>query len=141
MKAAADRIICDPPFLSEDCQTKGTPLPLLSAPPSSLYKYIYAVLPSSNSHILTNHPNQAAMTARWLSKSWGAPAPNSRAIVCTGERMESLIAKLYRPQGVRTTTFEPRHSKGLSNEFLCYANFECGRWRWKGEGSDAAAPS
>jgi methylase of polypeptide subunit release factors len=23
MKGAFDRIICDPPFLSEDCQTKG----------------------------------------------------------------------------------------------------------------------
>jgi hypothetical protein len=23
MKASFDRIICDPPFLSEDCQTKG----------------------------------------------------------------------------------------------------------------------
>jgi tRNA1(Val) A37 N6-methylase TrmN6 len=25
MKGSFDRIICDPPFLSEDCQTKGTP--------------------------------------------------------------------------------------------------------------------
>ncbi|KIN00986.1 hypothetical protein OIDMADRAFT_28695 [Oidiodendron maius Zn] len=105
MKATADRIICDPPFLSEDCQTK------------------------------------AAMTARWLSKSWGNPTPSSRVIVCTGERMESLITKLYRPQDVRTTTYEPRHSKGLSNEFLCYANFECERWTWKGRGPDALAPS
>jgi hypothetical protein len=23
MKASVDHIICDPPFLSEDCQTKG----------------------------------------------------------------------------------------------------------------------
>jgi hypothetical protein len=23
MKGAVDRMICDPPFLSEDCQTKG----------------------------------------------------------------------------------------------------------------------
>ncbi|KAI9680759.1 MAG: hypothetical protein M1817_004199 [Caeruleum heppii] len=26
--------------------------------------------------------------------------------------------------GVRTTSFEPTHAKGLSNEFKCYANFE-----------------
>ena len=43
-----------------------------------------------------------------------------------------LINKLYRPQGIATTTFEPVHSKGLSNEFFCYANFECDRWKWKG---------
>jgi hypothetical protein len=30
MKGAADRVICDPPFLSEECQTKGTSsVPLL----------------------------------------------------------------------------------------------------------------
>lgn len=77
------------------------------------------------------------MTARWLSKSWGSPATNARLIVCTGERMETLVTKLYRPQGVATTTFEPRHSKGLSNEFLCYANFECERWKWRGEKKEA----
>ncbi|KAK6582587.1 hypothetical protein PZA11_004995 [Diplocarpon coronariae] len=99
MKASVDHIICDPPFLSEDCQTK------------------------------------AAMTVRWLSKSWGvAPdkrATDSRIIQCTGERMETLVNKLYRAQGIATTTFEPAHVKGLSNEFSCYANFECTRWRWK----------
>jgi hypothetical protein len=81
------------------------------------------------------------MTARWLSKSWGGSSSDSRLIVCTGERMESLITKLYRPEGVRTTTFEPRHSKGLSNEFLCYANFECGKWTWREDALDAVAPS
>jgi hypothetical protein len=64
------------------------------------------------------------MTARWLAKE----GP-TRVIVCTGERMEGLITKVY--AGVATTTFEPRHAKGLSNEFLCYANFECERWKWR----------
>ena len=45
--------------------------------------------------------------------------------------METLINKLYRPQGIATTMFEPVHSKGLSNEFWCYANFECPSWKWK----------
>ena len=45
--------------------------------------------------------------------------------------MESIIGKLYAKPGVRTTTFEPKHAKGLSNEFQCYANFECGAWRWR----------
>ena len=114
---------------------------LLYHSPLSLQIYASHLPPSPSHKPLTHYLNQAAMTARWLSKSWGAPTPSSRVIVCTGERMESLITKLYRPQDVRTTTYEPRHSKGLSNEFLCYANFECERWTWKGKGPDALAPS
>ena len=69
------------------------------------------------------------MTVRWLSKP--SPQNDNRLIVCTGERMESLITTLYRSRGVKTTTFEPVHSKGLSNEFFCYANFEGEEWKWK----------
>ncbi|TVY55011.1 Protein-lysine N-methyltransferase EFM5 [Lachnellula cervina] len=106
MKGSVDKIICDPPFLSDDCQTK------------------------------------AALTVRWLSKSWDtAPASDLRVIVCTGERMETLINKLYRPAGVSTTTFEPVHSKGLSNEFFCYANFECQKWKWRQQSSDEIPPA
>jgi len=100
LKGQFDTIICDPPFLSEDCQTK------------------------------------AALTVRWLSKHW--PSPRNEAILasgkdlklitCTGERMETLIHKLYTKVGVRTTSFEVVHSKGLSNEFRCYANFESDIW-------------
>ncbi|KAI2635576.1 putative N6-adenine methyltransferase-domain-containing protein [Hypomontagnella submonticulosa] len=97
LKGAVDRIICDPPFLSEDCQTK------------------------------------AALTVRWMSRTTPAPDADSRhrLIVCTGERMEALVTKLYRAFGVQTTTFEPRHARGLSNEFYCYANYECEAWRFK----------
>ncbi|EPE26945.1 putative N-6 adenine-specific DNA methyltransferase 2 [Glarea lozoyensis ATCC 20868] len=98
MVKTVDRFIIDPPFLSEDCQTK------------------------------------AAMTVRYLAKSWPTSAPqDSRLIVCTGERMETLINKLYRPTGIATTDYLPVHSKGLSNEFFCYANFECSAWKWKAE--------
>ncbi|KAI9710531.1 MAG: hypothetical protein M1820_002667 [Bogoriella megaspora] len=93
LKAKFGRIICDPPFLSEDCQTK------------------------------------AALTVRWLSKAWATP--DLKLIVCTGERMQPVIEKLYGKAGVRTTTFEPLHAKGLSNEFRCYANFECDHWTWR----------
>ena len=76
------------------------------------------------------------MTVRWLSRSWGkatndSPQSAPRTIVCTGERMEEVVTKLYRPQGVKTTTFEPNHAKGLSNEFRCYANYECDDWTWR----------
>ncbi|CCC09482.1 hypothetical protein SMACR_03512 [Sordaria macrospora] len=85
LKGAFDRVIVDPPFLSEDCQTK------------------------------------AALTVRWMLK----PSGPEKIIACTGERMEKLVTeKLYKSYGVRTTTFEPKHARGLSNEFYCYANFE-----------------
>ncbi|KAK4549131.1 hypothetical protein LTR36_007588 [Oleoguttula mirabilis] len=97
LKSNFDRIICDPPFLSEDCQTK------------------------------------TALTVRFLARSWSPYQDNtgSRFISCTGERMEAVITKLYAKIGVSTTTFEPQHSKGLSNEFRCYANFECNDWKWR----------
>ncbi|KAI8627504.1 putative N6-adenine methyltransferase-domain-containing protein [Xylariaceae sp. FL1651] len=90
LKGTVDRMICDGPFLSEDCQTK------------------------------------IAMTMRWLARG-----SNPRVLVCTGERMETLVNRLYRPLGVKTTTYEPVHRGGLKNEFYCYANFECAAWRWK----------
>ncbi|KAI1739043.1 hypothetical protein F4680DRAFT_459528 [Xylaria scruposa] len=81
-----------------------------------------------------------AMTLRWLARpSTTKPSSStirSRVLICTGERMEALVNRLYRPLGVRTTTYEPAHS-GLKNEFLCYANFECDAWSWKrGDGEE-----
>ncbi|KAI6082784.1 putative N6-adenine methyltransferase-domain-containing protein [Hypoxylon rubiginosum] len=98
LKGGVDRIICDPPFLSDECQTK------------------------------------AAMTVRWMLRptSKQTTERRPRLILCTGERMETLIGKLYGPLGVRTTTYEPRHARGLSNEFYCYANFECDEWQFRG---------
>lgn len=119
LRGSMDHIICDPPFLSEECQTKGKIIDILRFQVSVWQK-------------------QAAMTVRWLFKSWGAtPLPETKLIVCTGERMESLMNKLYRPQGIATTNFEPVHSKGLSNEFFCYANFECESWKWREQKSSS----
>ncbi|KAF1817667.1 hypothetical protein P152DRAFT_454240 [Eremomyces bilateralis CBS 781.70] len=105
MKGKYHRIICDPPFLSDDCQTR------------------------------------TAITARWLSSTSPEPGrglPASEAwkpelIICTGERMEQLILKLYSASGVRTTSFEPKHAKELGNEFRCYANSEskASLWSWR----------
>ncbi|EFQ95062.1 hypothetical protein CFE70_009173 [Pyrenophora teres f. teres 0-1] len=72
---------------------------------------------------------KAALTVRWLAKSW--TQDSLRLIVCTGERMESLVTdKLYGKAGAKTTDYEIKHAKGLSNEFRCYANFECAAWKW-----------
>ena len=82
------------------------------------------------------------MTVRWLSKSWGKvngkgqaqvtqDGPRGKVIVCTGERMEGLVLKLYKPLGIKTTNYEPVHAKGLSNEFYCYSNYEGDAWKYK----------
>lgn len=102
LKGKFDRIICDPPFLSEDCQTK------------------------------------TALSVRYLSRAWSQPtSPDGNVgggmkfISCTGERMADVIGKLYAKVGSKTTDFAPEHSKGLSNEFWCYANFEWEQWKWR----------
>lgn len=70
----------------------------------------------------------AALTLRWLARSWDG---SSQLIICTGERLQDLIKKLYGRAGVRATDFDVVHA-GLKNEFYCYANFEKrGVWQWK----------
>ncbi|KLU92568.1 hypothetical protein MAPG_11513 [Magnaporthiopsis poae ATCC 64411] len=102
LKGACDRIACDPPFLNEDCQTKE------------------------------------ATTIQWLarprSQSPNDPSPAARVVLCTGERMQDLVTttRLYGDVGgLRTTTFRPQHASKLSNDFYCYANFECTAWQWR----------
>lgn len=103
LKGKFDRIIADPPFLNDDCQTK------------------------------------TALTVRYLAKEWSSDSDlGLRFISCTGERMASTIHRLYARVGAKTTTFEPEHSNGLSNEFRCYANFECEDWKWREPSSPAA---
>ncbi|KAI0016359.1 putative N6-adenine methyltransferase-domain-containing protein [Xylariomycetidae sp. FL0641] len=101
LKGGVDRLIVDPPFLSEDCQTK------------------------------------MALTMRWLARKPSPPtssddatATRPRVLVCTGERMASLVTRLYGGMGVRPTALEIVHA-GLQNEYWCYANFECGAWSWR----------
>ncbi|KAK5113508.1 hypothetical protein LTR62_003377 [Meristemomyces frigidus] len=105
LKSRFDRIICDPPFLSEDCQTK------------------------------------TALSVRFLAKSWKpfhkSGGESVKLISCTGERMRDTLTMLYGKVGMKVTTFEPEHSKGLSNEFRCYANFESSAWSWREKGGDA----
>ncbi|KAK3984951.1 putative N6-adenine methyltransferase-domain-containing protein [Cladorrhinum sp. PSN332] len=90
LKQSVDRFIVDPPFLSEDCQTK------------------------------------TAMTVQWMTKP---PKTEAKLVICTGERMEPLINKLYKSYDVFTTDYEPVHARELGNEFYCYANF--GSLGWK----------
>lgn len=64
------------------------------------------------------------------------PAADVRLIISTGERVESLLMKLYRSFGIKTTDYEPSHARGLSNEFFCYANFDSAVWKWRPDMED-----
>ncbi|CAI6508553.1 CIH_HP2_G0019310.mRNA.1.CDS.1 [Saccharomyces cerevisiae] len=97
IKGKVDRLLIDPPFLNEDCQTKS----------SITAKCLLA-------------PNDNSKTKKGVFKH--------RLISCTGERMSEVISKVY--SDTRITTFLPEHSNGLSNEFRCYANFECSSWKF-----------
>jgi NADH dehydrogenase (ubiquinone) 1 alpha subcomplex subunit 9 len=52
-------------------------------------------------------------------------------IVCTGERMEDTVTRVYRSFGLRTTDYDPVHACQLGNEFYAYANFESDAWGWR----------
>lgn len=52
--------------------------------------------------------------------------------------MQELVTatRLYSELGgLRTTTFRPQHASKLSNDFCCYANFECAAWLWRDGGA------
>lgn len=51
-----------------------------------------------------------------------------KLISSTGERMRDIIKKTY-PE-THLTSFLPEHKNGLSNEFRCYASFECPYWKY-----------
>ncbi|PSR90855.1 putative N6-adenine methyltransferase-domain-containing protein [Coniella lustricola] len=117
LKASFDRLIVDPPFLSEDCQTKA-----------ALTVRWMAKLSSST----TSSTSQSPFSSSTQTSTATNQPQNPKLILCTGERMESLVTtKLYKSLGLYTTTYEPVHARGLSNEFYCYANFECGEWTFK----------
>lgn len=52
-----------------------------------------------------------------------------KLISSTGERMRDIMKETY-PE-CKMTDFLPQHKNGLSNEFRCYASFECSQWKFK----------
>lgn len=65
---------------------------------------------------------KSSQTAKLLLKD-----QSSKLISCTGERMKENVLKNY--PGIKVTDFYPEHKNGLSNEFRCYANFDCSKWK------------
>lgn len=66
---------------------------------------------------------KSSETAKLLVKD----VKTSKLIICTGERMKDNVLNNY--PGVHVTDFFPEHNNGLSNEFRCYANFDCQQWK------------
>lgn len=66
-----------------------------------------------------------------MMKPWSIGSDNVRLIVCTGSQVQSLVEKLYRQTGMRTTTFDVQHMNGLSNEFICQTSFEGRNLEWE----------
>lgn len=91
------RLLIDPPFLEEECQTKSAQA-------------------ARNLMIKDNGETTATGDKLW------------KLVSCTGERMRGVIAQTY-PE-TRPTSFLPEHKNGLSNEFRCYASFECSQWKY-----------
>ncbi|OBA22011.1 hypothetical protein METBIDRAFT_10913 [Metschnikowia bicuspidata var. bicuspidata NRRL YB-4993] len=91
------RLLIDPPFLEEQCQTKSAQA-------------------ARNLLAPDNGEKTASGDHRW------------KLISSTGERMRDIMKKTY-PE-TRLTSFLPEHKNGLSNEFRCYASFECPHWKY-----------
>ncbi|CAI5759535.1 unnamed protein product [Candida verbasci] len=86
------RLLIDPPFLEEECQTKS------------------AI--AAKNLLIKDDSNQVI-----------------KLITSTGERMNDIVKKIY--PDTFMTNYYPEHKNGLSNEFRCYANFECSYWQFQ----------
>lgn len=71
---------------------------------------------------------QMADTALWLSN---LEDDDFRMILCTGQALQRSVVNLFGQHGTETTTFMPQHTKGLQNEYRCFANFECDAWEFE----------
>ncbi|GMM42157.1 protein-lysine N-methyltransferase [Hanseniaspora uvarum] len=101
IKGTIDRLLIDPPFLNENCQTKS----------------------SITAHALLKHDLNSKSKLQLTEHN----VEKHRLISCTGERMKDIMKKVY--NGIKITDFLPEHANGLSNEFKCYADFECSQWK------------
>ncbi|KAK6455074.1 putative N6-adenine methyltransferase-domain-containing protein [Scheffersomyces xylosifermentans] len=54
-----------------------------------------------------------------------------KLITSTGERMKEVVQRNY--PDTKQTNYYPEHKNGLSNEFRCYASFECNYWQFESD--------
>jgi hypothetical protein len=98
LKNVFDRVICDPPFLSDSCQTEAA---------TTIRWLLRPEVPEVSTE----------------TKISSTPL----VIVCTGKVMETLVLKLYSGiQSISFKPAHEQGR--LHNEWGCYANFECESW-------------
>ena len=143
LKGFADRVICDPPFLSKECQTamSQTIRWLIKEPLQQMSKEVddsnkQSTTPpregqtgSDDVNSLTSQPSTSGPSAPILANTI-QPSPQPQIIISTGRLAEDYMLPLYsgwnpKIPDLRNTTFNPQHEQGrLTNEWGCYANFE-----------------
>jgi hypothetical protein len=111
----ADRVVVDPPFLSDRCQ-------------AAVAETVGWLLKSK-----TEAGDRPSKTEAEQERGEDMEAP--KIIVCTGAIMADLVLELYSDAGrgvqMRRTGFEAVHEGGrLSNEWGTFANFEGEEWRF-----------
>ncbi|ABN65532.1 N-methyltransferase [Scheffersomyces stipitis CBS 6054] len=92
------RLLIDPPFLEEECQTKSA-------------------IAARNLLVADKGEKTASGDLKY------------KLISSTGERMKDIVKSNYPETDL--TDFLPEHKNGLSNEFRCYASFECKYWKFQ----------
>ncbi|EDO17344.1 hypothetical protein Kpol_1062p54 [Vanderwaltozyma polyspora DSM 70294] len=123
LKGKVDRLLIDPPFLNENCQKKCMCNIFCTLLFSIIFKRLLTEIIIQNASI-TAH----TLLAKNDGKKTRHGVEKHRLISCTGERMANIIKEAY--PDTRITNFYPEHGNGLSNEFRCYANFECSQWKF-----------
>jgi EEF1A lysine methyltransferase 1 len=114
LRGWADRVVVDPPFLSDQCQ-------------AAVAETVGWLLKSK-----TEAGDRPSKTEAAEERGEDMEAP--KIIVCTGAIMADLVLELYSDAGrgvqMRRTGFEAVHEGGrLSNEWGTFANFEGEEWR------------
>ncbi|KAI5789919.1 putative N6-adenine methyltransferase-domain-containing protein [Pyronema domesticum] len=116
LKGKFDRVLIDPPFLSEDCQTKTALTVRWLTKPWTPVSTTTSSSSSDSDNSATSDSNNST------------PVQRTRIMTCTGERMKDIVRKLYKQAGIQITTLEVRHANQLNNDFRCYANWENKYW-------------
>lgn len=98
LKNKCHRVLIDPPFLEEECQTNSA-------------------IAARNLLVTDTTPRTKTNDLQF------------KLVSSTGERMKDVIKRNYPETSI--TNFYPEHKNGLSNEFRCYASFECSYWKFE----------
>jgi hypothetical protein len=120
-------IVCDPPFLSEECQEKVCESIALLSAGSKTARILYCT-GGWDSFLISI---RILYTARMSHSRFGCDIIHDKPISCThiAHVMRCILGAVMRAflhdrLQLQLTTLRPKHANRLSNEFCCLANFE-----------------